>query len=67
MKNSIPVIEKSLSFGDPKKKVTIKMPDTSKMQMVEIDAKTTIYIALDASAEEARSRYSDYRRIKNKI
>jgi hypothetical protein len=32
-------------------------PNVSKLQAVEIDKNTTIYIALDADPEEARSRY----------
>ncbi len=34
-----------------------KSPDLSKMKEVIIDHRTKIYIALDADAEEARSRY----------
>lgn len=32
-------------------------PDLSKLQEVEIDFRTKIYIALDADPEEARLRY----------
>lgn len=42
------------------KKGQAQSPDISKMQMVEMDARTKIYIALDASADEARSRYAEY-------
>lgn len=43
-----------------KKKNNFQSPDISKMQMVEIDGKTKIYIAMDASAEEARRRYKEH-------
>lgn len=43
-----------------KKKNNFQSPDISKMQMVEIDGKTKIYIAMDASADEARQRYLDH-------
>jgi hypothetical protein len=39
-------------------------PDTSKMQMIEVDEKTKIFIPLTASASAARSRYSNYLRSK---
>jgi hypothetical protein len=54
-------------YSRDKKKESVKSPDLSKMQMVEIDKKTKIYIAMDASVDEARSRYSDYLRVKKKI
>lgn len=50
-----------------KKKNQIQSPDISKMQMVEIDEKTKLYIAPEASADEARSRYSEYLRGKKKF
>jgi hypothetical protein len=40
-----------------KKPVVFKSPDLSKMKEVIIDHRTKIYIALDADAGEARSRY----------
>lgn len=40
-----------------KKQVTFKSPDLTKLQAVIIDPRTTIYIPLDADAEEAKSRY----------
>jgi hypothetical protein len=40
-----------------KKQINYKSPDTSKLQEVVIDGKTTIYIAMGADAEEARLRY----------
>lgn len=39
------------------KQSVIKSPDLSKMKEVIIDHRTKIYIAPDADAEEARSRY----------
>jgi hypothetical protein len=55
------------NYSGNKKKEPIKSPDISKMQMIEIDKKTKIYIAMDASIDDARTRYSDYLRVKNKI
>ncbi|MDX2442722.1 MAG: hypothetical protein QNK30_02870 [Bacteroidales bacterium] len=40
-----------------KKQATFKSPDLTKLQAVIIDRRTTIYIPLDADAEEAKSRY----------
>jgi len=40
-----------------KKPVVFKSPDLSKMREVIIDHRTKIYIALDADASEAKSRY----------
>jgi hypothetical protein len=40
-----------------KKQNNFKTPDLSKMQEVVIDDRTKIYIAMDADADEARSRY----------
>jgi hypothetical protein len=40
-----------------KKPVVFKSPDLSKMKEVIIDHRTKIYIAPDADAGEARSRY----------
>lgn len=54
-------------YSRDKKKEPIKSPDLSKMQMVEIDKKTKIYIAIGASVDDARTRYSDYLRVKKKI
>ncbi len=42
-----------------KKHNIIKSPDLTKMQRVEIDHRTTIYIAQGADPEEARSRYNN--------
>jgi hypothetical protein len=39
------------------KTTVFKSPDLSKMKAVIIDHRTTIYIALDADIEEARTRY----------
>lgn len=50
-----------------KKKNQVLSPDISKMQMVEIDERTKLYIAPEASADEARSRYSEYLRGKKKF
>jgi hypothetical protein len=43
-----------------------KSPDLSKMKEVVIDHRTKIYIALDADAEEAKSRYL-FRNASNRI
>jgi hypothetical protein len=40
-----------------KKQLVFKSPDLNKMQVVVIDHRTKIYIALDADPEEARARY----------
>ncbi|MFA5973420.1 MAG: hypothetical protein WC780_13805 [Lentimicrobiaceae bacterium] len=40
-----------------KKSLNFESPNVSKMQAVEIDHKTTIYIAIGADPEEAKSRY----------
>ena len=40
-----------------KKHTHFDSPNTSKMQAVVIDHKTTIYISLDADPEEARQRF----------
>ena len=40
-----------------KKKDAFKSPDITKLQAVIIDSRTTIYIPLEADAEEAKSRY----------
>jgi hypothetical protein len=53
----IPTVEKTYYMHDQKKHVSFKTPDLGKMQEVIIDEKTKIYIAADASAEEARERY----------
>lgn len=50
-----------------KKKNQNPSPDISKMQVVEIDDKTKLYIAPGASADEARSRYSEYLRGKRRF
>jgi hypothetical protein len=60
MKNSeekaTQVVEKGF-YHDQKKHGPVKSPDIHKLQEVIIDNRTKIYIALDASPEEARSRY----------
>jgi hypothetical protein len=43
-----------------REKKTFKSPDVNKMQMVEIDKKTKLYIAMDASADDARKRYMEH-------
>jgi hypothetical protein len=40
-----------------RKQVVFKSPDLNKLQVVVIDHRTKIYIALDADPEEARSKY----------
>lgn len=66
-KKSIPSIETKFYLHDQKKNVSIKSPDTTQMQMVEINARTKIYIAMDASPDEARSRYGEYLKGKKKF
>ena len=44
-----------------KKQPAFKSPDLNKMQVVVIDHRTKIYIALDADPEEARIRYMSRR------
>jgi len=44
-----------------KKQSVFKSPDLNKMQVVVIDHRTKIYIALDADPEEARIRYMSRR------
>lgn len=54
-----------IAFLSLEKKKNLKQsPDISKMQVVEIDGKTKIYIAQGASADDARTRYFEH--IKNK-
>lgn len=61
MRNDNPVISKAeIEFYKREKKKIQPSPDISKMQMVQIDARTKIYIAIDASADEARTRYESY-------
>lgn len=50
-----------------KKQNNFKTPDITKMQEVVINARTKIYIALDADPEEARSRYFARLDAKNKV
>lgn len=64
--SSIPTIEKSYYLHDQKKHVSYRSPDTDKMQEVRIDGKTTLYIPVEASADEARRRYLEKLKAKNK-
>ena len=50
-----------------RKQNNFKTPDLSKMQEVIIDARTKIYIALGADAEDARSRYRTRQEAKGKM
>ena len=50
-----------------KKQNNFKTPDLSKMQEVVIDARTKIYIAIGADAEEAKSRYKTRQEAKGKM
>lgn len=62
MTNDNPGISKTeAEFYQREKKKIQPSPDISQMQMVQIDENTTIYIAADASAEEARTRFENYR------
>ena len=47
-----------------KKQHIFKSPDLTKLQLVVIDPRTNIYIALGADPEEARNRY--FNRLKPK-
>jgi hypothetical protein len=42
---------------EEKKHIIFKTPDITKMQVVVINYKTKIYIAVGADPEEARNRY----------
>jgi hypothetical protein len=48
--------ERNNSIYD-KKQVVHKSPDLNKLQVVVIDHRTKLYIAMDADPEEARNRY----------
>lgn len=50
-----------------RKQNNFKTPDLSKMQEVIIDARTKIYIAIGADAEEAKSRYRIRQEAKGKM
>jgi hypothetical protein len=50
-----------------KKQTVFKTPDITRMQEVVINARTKIYIALGADAEEARSRYWARQDAKGKV
>lgn len=50
-----------------KKQQIFKTPDITRMQEVVINARTKIYIALGADAEEARSRYWARQDAKGKV
>lgn len=61
MRNDNQVISKAeIEFYKREKKKVQSSPDISKMQMIQIDARTKIYIAADASVDEARTRYENY-------
>jgi hypothetical protein len=48
-----------------KKQAVFHSPDLSKLQVVVIDSRTRIYIALDADPEEAKIRYISRLEAKN--
>jgi hypothetical protein len=50
-----------------KKQNNFKTPDITKMQEVIINAKTRIYIQIDADPEEARMRYMARQEVKGKV
>ena len=50
-----------------KKQSVFKTPDITRMQEVVINARTKIYIAIGADAEEARSRYWARQDAKGKV
>jgi hypothetical protein len=50
-----------------KKQTVFKTPDITRMQEVVINARTKIYIAIGADAEEARSRYWARQDAKGKV
>jgi NACalpha-BTF3-like transcription factor len=68
MKNETQVIPKidQIYIREKNKKIIIQSPDISKMQMVEIDERTKIYIALDASVEDARRRFKEHHKDKKR-
>jgi hypothetical protein len=50
-----------------KRQNNFKTPDISKMQEVIINARTRIYIRIDADPEEARSKYLARQEAKGKV
>ena len=57
LNNEKRISEKIHQRHDHKRKTAFQSPDTHKLQEVIIDYRTKIYIGLDASADEARTRY----------
>jgi hypothetical protein len=55
--NSLSKNVKSYHSYDSRKNISFVSPDVTKLQLVIIDQKTRIYIALDADPELARLRY----------
>ena len=64
---AIPTIMKSYYLHDQKKHISVKSPDINKMQVIVIDGRTKIYIAVDADPEEARNRYFNRQETKGKV
>ncbi len=54
--NNVSKTERS-NYSHDGKKNAFSSPDVSKMQVVVIDGKTRLYIAMDADPDLARSRY----------
>lgn len=50
-----------------RKQTNFKTPDITKMQEVIINARTRIYIPIDADPEEARMRYLARQEAKGKV
>jgi len=50
-----------------KKQIVFKTPDITRMQEVVINARTKLYIAIDADPEEARSRYQARQDAKGRV
>jgi hypothetical protein len=48
-----------------KKQIVFKSPDLGKLQVVVIDDRTRIYVALDADPIETRNRYIEKLEAKN--
>ena len=57
--NSINLNNRKKESGNmyTKKQVKLESPDTRNLQAVRIDSKTTIFIALGANPEKAKSRF----------
>ncbi len=64
--HELPKIEKNSHQHDRKKQNSVISPDINKLQEVIIDHRTKIYIGIDESPEEAKSRYFNRLEAKDK-